>query len=212
MDKNEMQNDIAKRVAMELEDGQYVNLGIGLPTKVADFVPEGVNVMFHAENGFVGLGPAPAPDAVDPTIVNAGGQPSTIIPGGAFFDSATSFGIVRGGHLDMTVLGALQVDEKGNIANYMIPGKLVPGMGGAMDLLIGAKKVVVAMEHTAKGNPKILKECNLPLTAKAEVDLIVTEMAVIKVTPEGLLLTEVRNGYSVEDVIAATEAELIVKC
>jgi len=210
MDKNEMQNDIAKRVAMELEDGQYVNLGIGLPTKVADFVPEGVNVMFHAENGFVGLGPAPAPDAVDPTIVNAGGQPSTIIPGGAFFDSATSFGIVRGGHLDVTVLGALQVDEKGNIANYMIPGKLVPGMGGAMDLLIGAKKVVVAMEHTAKGSHKILKECNLPLTAKAEVDLIVTEMAVIKVTSEGLVLAEVRNGFSVEDVVAATEAKLII--
>ena len=210
MDKNEMQNDIAKRVAMELEDGQYVNLGIGLPTKVADFVPEGVNVMFHAENGFVGLGPAPAPDAVDPTIVNAGGQPSTIIPGGAFFDSATSFGIVRGGHLDVTVLGALQVDEKGNIANYMIPGKLVPGMGGAMDLLSGAKRVIVAMEHTAKGAHKILERCDLPLTAAEAVDLIITEMGVIEVTSEGLSLIELNPAFTVDEVQAATGAKLAI--
>lgn len=210
MDKALLQENIAKRVAQELMDGQYINLGIGLPTKVADFVPKGINVTLHAENGFVGLGPAPRPEDVDPTIINAGGEPSTIMPGGAFFDSATSFGIVRGGHLDMTVLGAMQVDEKGNIANYMIPGKLVPGMGGAMDLLIGAKKVVVAMEHTAKGNHKILKECNLPVTAQGAVDLIVTEMAVIEVTPEGLLLKELRNDYSLSDVLAATEANLIV--
>jgi len=209
MDKNQIQNDIAKRVAQELENGQYINLGIGLPTKVADYVPENINVSFHAENGFIGLGPAPDENNIDPTIVNAGGQPSSILPGGAFFDSATSFGIVRGGHLDMTILGALQVDEKGNIANYMIPGKLVPGMGGAMDLLIGAKKVIVAMEHTAKGSHKILKECNLPLTAPNCVSLIVTEMAVIEVTPKGLLLKELRNGYSFEEVQAATEAELI---
>ena len=210
MDKNEMQQNIAKRVAMELKDGQYVNLGIGLPTKVADYVPEGVNVTFHAENGFIGLGPAPAESEVDPTIINAGNQPSTILPGGAFFDSAVSFGIVRGGHLDVTVLGTLQVDQKGNIANYMIPGKLVPGMGGAMDLLMGAKKVIVATEHTAKGSPKILKECTLPLTAMGAVDLIVTEMAVIEVVEEGLLLKEIRNGFSVQDVINATEAELII--
>jgi len=210
MDKMQMQNDIAARVAKELENGQYINLGIGLPTLVADHVPSGVKVLFHAENGFIGLGPAPDEANIDPNIVNAGGQPSTILPGGAFFDSATSFGIVRGGHLDVTILGALQVDQKGNIANYMIPGKLVPGMGGAMDLLIGAKKVIVAMEHTAKGNPKILKECNLPLTAPSCVSMIITEMAVIKVVPEGLLLTELRNGYSLEEVQAATDADLIV--
>jgi len=210
MDKLAVQNDIAKRVALEFEDGQLINLGIGLPTKVADYVPEGVNVTFHAENGFIGMGPAPSADAVNPTIVNAGGQPSTILPGGAFFDSAVSFGIVRGGHLDITVLGALQVDEAGDIANYMIPGKLVPGMGGAMDLLVGAKKVIVAMEHTAKGNHKILQKCNLPLTAKGVVDLIITEMAVIKVVDDGLLVTEIRNGHSVEDVVAATGAKLII--
>jgi len=210
MDKMQLQHDIAARVAKELKSGQYINLGIGLPTLVADHVPAGVKVSFHAENGFIGLGPAPDPQNIDPTIVNAGGQPSTILPGGAFFDSATSFGIVRGGHLDMTILGALQVDEKGNIANYMIPGKLVPGMGGAMDLLTGAKQVIVAMEHTAKGSPKILKQCNLPLTAPCAVDLIITEMAVIKVTPQGLLLTELRNGYTLEEVQAATEASLIL--
>jgi len=211
MDKNELQNDIAKRVAQELKNGQYVNLGIGLPTKVADYLPEGVNVLLHSENGFIGLGPAPAAGKEDPTIINAGSQLSTIVPGGAFFDSATSFGIVRGGHVDATILGALQVDEKGNIANYMIPGKLVPGMGGAMDLLVGAKRVIVAMEHTAKGNHKILNECNLPLTAPACVSLIITEMAVIEVVPEGLLLKELRNGYSLEEVQAATEAKLIVR-
>ncbi|MCL2215659.1 MAG: 3-oxoacid CoA-transferase subunit B [Defluviitaleaceae bacterium] len=210
MDKSAVQNDIAKRVALEFEDGQVINLGIGLPTKVADYVPENINVIFHAENGFIGMGPAPAEGEVNPTIINAGGQASTILPGGAFFDSAVSFGIVRGGHLDITVLGALQVDEAGDIANYMIPGKLVPGMGGAMDLLVGAKKVIVAMEHTAKGNHKILAKCNLPLTAKGVVDLIITEMAVIKVVKEGLLLSEIRNGYSVEEVVAATGAKLII--
>jgi len=209
MDKFQIQNDIAKRAAQELCNGQYVNLGIGLPTKVADFVPDGMNVVFHSENGFIGMGPVPKEEETDPTIVNAGGDYVTILPGGAFFDSITSFGMVRGGHLDVTVLGALQVDEKGNIANYMIPGKMVPGMGGAMDLLIGAKKVIVSMEHTAKGSPKILTECNLPLTAKGVVDLIITEMAVIKVTDEGLMLTELRNGYTADEVQAATEARLI---
>ena len=210
MDKNEMQNDIARRVAMELEDGQYVNLGIGLPTKVADYVPDGVRVTFHAENGFVGMGPAPEPGSEDPDIINAGGQPSSILPGGAFFDSAVSFGIIRGGHLDVTVLGTLQVDQDGSIANYMIPGKLVPGMGGAMDLLAGAKKVIVATEHTAKGGPKILKKCTLPLTAKNAVHLIVTEMAVLEVTPGGLLLKEARNGFTPQQIMDATEADIIV--
>ena len=209
MDKDQLQNNIAKRVAMELKDGQLVNLGIGLPTKVAEFIPQGVSVMLHSENGFVGLGPAPG-TVTDPTIVNAGGQPVTIVPGGCFFDSATSFGIIRGGHLDITVLGALQVDQEGSIANYMIPGKMVPGMGGAMDLLTGAKKVIVAMEHTAKGDPKILKRCSLPLTAKAQVDMIVTEMAVIEVTEDGLLLKEISEGFTLDEVLKATEADLIV--
>ena len=210
MDKEQLQDRIAQRVAREIEDGQFVNLGIGLPTRVANFIPADIHVMLHSENGFLGMGPAPTADDFDPTIVNAGGSPVTINARGCFFDSATSFGIIRGGHLDVTVLGALQVDESGNIANYMIPGKLVPGMGGAMDLLTGAKRVIVAMEHTAKGAPKILKRCNLPLTAQNAVDLIVTEMAVIEVTNKGLVLKEVGEGFTVEDVIAATEAELII--
>ncbi|MER2063072.1 MAG: 3-oxoacid CoA-transferase subunit B [Alkalibacterium sp.] len=210
MDKIEMQEFIAKRVAKELEHGQVVNLGIGLPTKVANYVPDNIEVIFQSENGFVGLGPTPSEEDLDPNIVNAGGIPVSIKPGGAFFDSSTSFGIIRGGHVDLTVLGALQVDEKGNIANYMIPGKLVPGMGGAMDLLNGAKKVIVAMQHTAKGNHKILEECNLPLTAKSAVDRIITEMGVIKVTPEGLLLTEINPEFSVEEVQEATGAKLYV--
>ena len=208
MDKQQMQEFIARRVAKELHDGDVVNLGIGLPTLVANFVPEDVSVDFQSENGFIGLGPAPAEDQVDLCISNAGGQPVTICNGGVFFDSATSFGIIRGGHVNATVLGALQVDEKGNIANYMIPGKMVPGMGGAMDLLIGAQKVIVAMEHTNKGNHKLLKECNLPLTAPAAVDLIVTEMGVIKVTPEGFVLTEINPEFTVEQVQEATEATI----
>ncbi|GIO84136.1 succinyl-CoA--3-ketoacid-CoA transferase [Paenibacillus faecis] len=210
MDKVELQNKIAKRVAQELKDGELVNLGIGLPTKVANFVPDDIHVTFHSENGFVGLGPTQGDEVTDPTIVNAGGQYVTIHPGGCFFDSATSFGIIRGGHVDLTVLGALQVDEKGNIANYLIPGKMVPGMGGAMDLLTGAKKVIVAMEHTTKGKAKILRECTLPLTAKNAVDLIITEMAVIEVTPEGLLLKEINSAYTLEEVLAATEAKLMI--
>ena len=210
MDKNQMQDFIARRTAKELKDGDLVNLGIGLPTKVSNFVPDDIQVLFQSENGFVGLGPAPDENNIDPYTVNAGGLPSSIIPGGAFFDSAMSFGIIRGGHLDATVLGALQVDAKGNIANYMIPGKMVPGMGGAMDLVSGAKKVIVAMEHTAKGNHKILEECTLPLTAVGAVDLIVTEMCVLEVTPEGLLLTEINPEYSVEEVQAATGAKLLI--
>jgi len=210
MDKHEKQAFIAKRVAQELSDGSVVNLGIGLPTKVANYVPENMTVHFQSENGFVGLGPAPAEADIDPNIVNAGGQPVSIVPGGAFFDSSMSFGIIRGGHVDLTVLGALQVDEKGNIANYLIPGKMVPGMGGAMDLLSGAKKVIVAMEHTAKGSHKILNACNLPLTAVEAVDLIVTEMGVIEVTSEGLVLQELNPAFSVEEIQEATEAKLII--
>jgi len=211
MDKHEKQIYIAKRVAQELENGTVVNLGIGLPTKVANYLPEGVNVHLQSENGFVGLGPAPAEADIDMNIVNAGGQPVTIKPGGCFFDSSTSFGIIRGGHVALTVLGALQVAENGDIANYMIPGKMVPGMGGAMDLLSGAKKVIVAMEHTAKeGAHKILKTCNLPLTAVGAVDMIITEMAVMRVTPEGLLLEEINPEYTVEEVQQATEATLII--
>ncbi|OZV13407.1 succinyl-CoA--3-ketoacid-CoA transferase [Tissierella sp. P1] len=207
MDKKEF---IARRVAKELKDGDVVNLGIGLPTMVANHVPENMTVFFQSENGFIGLGPAPEEGKEDPYIVNAGAQCVTILPGGIFFDSATSFGIIRGGHVDMTVLGALQVDEKGNLANWMIPGKMVPGMGGAMDLVTGAKKVIVAMEHTIKGSHKILKECNLPLTAAGEVNLIITEMGVIEVTKEGLVLKEINPEFTVEEVQAATEAKLII--
>lgn len=207
-DKDRKREVIVKRVAKELKDGNLVNLGIGMPTLVANYIPEGIDIMLHSENGFIGLGPSPEPGQEDPDIVNAGGLPSSVVPGGAFFDSAMSFTIIRGGHLDITVLGALQVDQNGNLANWMIPGKLVPGMGGAMDLVAGAKKVIVAMEHTAKGEPKILKKCTLPLTAEGEVDLIVTDMGVIEVTPNGLLLTELAPETTVEEVINATEAEL----
>jgi len=207
VDKKEF---IARRVARELKDGDVVNLGIGLPTMVANHVPDTVNVFFQSENGFIGLGPAPEEGHEDPNIVNAGAQCVTILPGGVFFDSSISFGIIRGGHVDITVLGALQVDEKGNLANWMIPGKMVPGMGGAMDLVTGAKKVIIAMEHTVKGNHKILKECNLPLTAAGEVNLIVTEMGVLEVTEDGLLLKEINPEYTLEEVQAATEAKLIV--
>ncbi|HEL1144946.1 TPA: 3-oxoacid CoA-transferase subunit B, partial [Streptococcus equi subsp. zooepidemicus] len=198
LSKEEIQERIAKRVALELPNNSLVNLGIGLPTKVARFLPEGVTIMLQSENGFVGLDKVG--DDIDPTIVNAGGQPVGIVPGGAFFDSTTSFGIIRGGHVDATVLGALQIDEKGNIANYLIPGKMVPGMGGAMDLLVGAKKVIVAMEHTNKGKWKILKECSLPLTAAGVVDKIVTEMGVFIVTPEGIAVEEIHPDYTFEEV------------
>ena len=211
MDKKEIQSFIARRVAYELQDGDVVNLGIGLPTLVANYVPEGKGIMFQSENGFVGLGPTPAEELMDPYITNAGGMPVTIIPGGAFFDSATSFGIIRGGHVNLTVLGALQVDEKGSIANYMIPGKMVPGMGGAMDLISGAKKVIVAMEHTAKGSPKILNNCTLPLTAKNQVDMIITEMCVIEVTEKGLLLTEINPEFTIEEIQSQTEAKLLLE-
>lgn len=207
LSKEEIQERIAKRVALELPNNSLVNLGIGLPTKVASFLPEGITIMLQSENGFIGLDKAG--DNIDPTIVNAGGQPVGIVAGGAFFDSSTSFGIIRGGHVDATVLGALQVDEKGNIANYLIPGKMVPGMGGAMDLLVGAKEVIVAMEHTNKGKWKILKECSLPLTATGVVDKIVTEMGVFSVTTDGIVVEEIHPDYSFEEVQEATEAKLI---
>lgn len=210
MDKEQIQNYIAKRVALELKDGNVVNLGIGLPTRVANFLPDNVHIILQSENGFIGLGPTPDENQIDDSIVNAGGQPVTILPGGCFFDSATSFGIIRGGHVDVSVLGALQVDQKGNIANYMIPGKMVPGMGGAMDLVTGAKKVIVAMEHTSKGAVKILRECSLPLTAVNAVDMIITEMGVIEVTEQGLVLTEINPIYSLDEILASTEANLTV--
>jgi len=210
MDKYMIREIIAKRVAKELKDGDVVNLGIGLPTMVANYIPSNIDVTLQSENGFVGIGPAPGEGEENKDLVNAGGQFVTVKPGAAFFDSATSFAIIRGGHVDATVLGALQVDEEGNLANWMIPGKMVPGMGGAMDLVVGAKKVIVAMEYTAKGKYKILKNCNLPLTAAKQVDLIITEMAVIEVTDAGLVLKELGPEASIEDVKTATEAELII--
>ncbi|WP_313339253.1 3-oxoacid CoA-transferase subunit B [Sedimentibacter sp.] len=201
---------IAKRVAQLLHDGDVVNLGIGLPTMVANYIPESMDITFQSENGFLGLGPAPEQGKEDWELVNAGGMPSSIVSGGMFFDSAASFGIIRGGHVDATVLGAMEVDEKGNLANWKIPGKMVPGMGGAMDLVVGANTVIIAMVHTQKGKPKILKQCTLPLTAKEQVNIIVTEMALIRVTDKGLVLEELGPEATVEDVIAATEAKLII--
>ncbi len=202
---------IARRVARELPAGSLVNLGIGLPTLVAEHLAADSGILLHSENGFIGLGPQPAAGAEDWDIVNAGGAPVTMVPGGCYFDSAMSFAIIRGGHLDVTVLGGLQVDEQGNLANYMIPGKMVPGMGGAMDLTVGAKRVIVAMEHcTRSGEPKILRRCNLPLTARREVDLIVTDLAVIRVTGTGLVLDEIAEDTTVSDVVRRTEARLTV--
>ncbi len=210
MDRAEINEFIARRVAKELKEGDVVNLGIGMPTMVANYVDGDLNIFFQSENGFIGLGPAPTEGEEDLRIVNAGAQCVTILPGGVFFDSAMSFGIIRGGHVDVTVLGALQVAENGDLANWMIPGKMVPGMGGAMDLVTGAKKVIVAMEHTVKGNHKILNKCNLPLTAEGQVDMIVTEMGVMEVTDKGLVLKEINPRFTLEEVKAATEAELIV--
>lgn len=208
MDKREM---IGKRIAQEFKDGDYVNLGIGLPTLAVNYIPEGVHVVFQSENGMLGVGPSPEEGCEDKDMINAGGGYISELKGSSFFDSALSFAIIRGGHIDATVLGALQVDGHGNLANWMIPGKMVPGMGGAMDLVTGARKVIVAMEHVDKrGNSKILKECNLPLTAKAKVSLIITDLAVIEVTPAGLVLKEISAGTTVAEVISATEAELII--
>jgi acetate CoA/acetoacetate CoA-transferase beta subunit len=201
---------IARRVARELKDGDVVNLGIGLPTMVANHLPEGVHIVLQSENGIMGMGPAAEPGKEDVDIINAGAQYVTVNPGAMFFDSATSFGIIRGGHVDATILGALEVDQVGNLANWIVPGKMVPGMGGAMDLVVGAKKVIVAMLHTQKGKHKILDACTLPYTAIKVVDMIVTEMGVMEVTPEGIVLTEINPDYTVEQVQEATQCKLII--
>ena len=201
---------IARRIARELRPGMLVNLGIGIPTLVANYLPAGINVFFQSENGLIGTGPVPEEGMADPMLTDAGGRPVSALPGASTFDSAMSFGLIRGGHLDLTVLGGLQVDANGRLANWMIPNKMVPGMGGAMDLVRGAKRVIVAMQHTAKGAPKIVKTCSLPITSARRVDLVVTELAVIAF-PEGrATLLETAPGVSTTQVIASTEAPLIV--
>jgi acetate CoA/acetoacetate CoA-transferase beta subunit len=201
---------IARRIARELKDGDLVNLGIGLPTTVANYLPDGVQVFFQAENGLIGLHAVPESGLEDEYLTDPGGTMVGAIPGACSFDSCVSFGLIRGGHLDITVLGGLEVDERGLLANWTIPGKMVPGMGGAMDLVTGTKTVIVAMLHTAKGKSKILKKCTLPLTSVRPVNLVVTELAVLEPTPEGLLLKEVAPGVTTDQVVAATEATLVV--
>ena len=209
MDKDLIREVIAKRVARELKDGDVVNLGIGLPTLIPNYLTPDVHVVLQSENGMIGMGKTPEAGQENPHFTNAGGGYVLPNEGAASFDSATSFAIIRGGHVDVSVLGALQVDEDGDLANWNIPGKMVPGMGGAMDLLTGTRKVILAMEHTAKGSPKIMKKCTLPLTAKGQVDMIVTEMCVINVTDKGLVVTEIHPEFTPEDVQAATEATLV---
>jgi acetate CoA/acetoacetate CoA-transferase beta subunit len=204
------QTVIAKRIALELRPGMLVNLGIGIPTLVANHVPAGIDVFFQSENGLIGTGPVPEEGFAHSKLTDAGGKPVSLLPGASTFDSAVSFGLIRGGHVDMTVLGGMQVDAQGKLANWMIPGKMVPGMGGAMDLVTGAKRVVVAMQHTAKGKPKILKICTLPLTSARSVELVVTELAVISFEDGHLKLLETATGVTVDQVRAATEAELVV--
>lgn len=210
LSKEQCREIIAKRVAKELNSDDVITLGIGLPTEVANYLPPEMHIMIQSENGMLGVGhrDLSAPD--NPRIINAGGLPVTAKDGAVFFDTVMSFTMIRGGHVDATVLGALQVDEEGNLANWMVPGKFIPGMGGAMDLVVGAKKVIVAMEHTAKDEPRIVKKCSLPLTASHEVDLIVTERAVIEVSPQGLILKEINPLFSLDDVINSTGADLIL--
>ena len=204
----EPQEIIARRVARELNAGMLVNLGIGIPTLVANFIPKDLSIFFQSENGLIGTGPVPELGMADPFLTDAGGRPVTAVPGSCTFDSAMSFALIRGGHVDVTVLGALQVDASGLLANWMIPGKTVPGMGGAMDLVTGAKRVIIAMQHTAKGKPKIVNKCSLPLTSARPIDLLVTDIAVIAFSEGYATLLETAPGVSVEQVIAATEAKL----
>ncbi|MDR2146195.1 MAG: 3-oxoacid CoA-transferase subunit B [Tannerella sp.] len=210
MDKNQIRETIARRAARELHDGDVVNLGIGLPTLVTDYVPQDVHVILQTENGLINMGPTPEAGSENPDFINAGGGYITALPGASAFDSATSFAIIRGGHVNVSILGALQVDEQGNLANWIIPGKKTPGMGGAMDLLVGAQRVILAMEHKAGETKKILKKCTLPLTAAGQVNLIITEMGVMEITPEGIVLKEINPEFTVEQVQEATEATLIV--
>ena len=209
-DKNTIRRHIAWRVAQECKSGDVVNLGIGLPSLVANEIKDDVELLLQSENGLLGISGMATEDNADPDLVNAGGQPITAITGASYFNSADSFSIIRGGHVDVTVLGALQVDEKGNLANWIIPGKMVPGMGGAMDLVVGAKKVIIAMEHTVKGKPKLLTQCSLPLTALNQVNMIVTEMGVFTITSQGMELTEIAQGYSPEEIQKVTDATLII--
>lgn len=210
MEKEQIREVIARRAAKELHDGDVVNLGIGLPTMIPNYLPKDITVTLQTENGAMGLGPTPEEGKEDKNLVNAGAGYITLLPGASTFDSATSFAIIRGGHVDVSVLGALQVDEKGNLANWIIPGKIAPGMGGAMDLVVGARRVIIAMEHTQKGAAKILKECTLPLTAAGQVNMIITEMGVMNVTKDGIELVEKHPDFTIEEIQAATEAKLII--
>lgn len=210
MDKNQIREVIARRAALELKDGDVVNLGIGLPTLIPNYLSKGINVTLQSENGLLGMGPEPAVGEEDKNFTNAGGGFISYFPGAASFDSSMSFSIIRGGHVDVTILGAMEADEEGNLANWMIPGKKTPGMGGAMDLIVGAKRVILAMEHTAKGAHKILKRCNLPLTAAGQVNMIITEMGVMEVTSDGIVLSEIHPEFTIDQVQEATGAKLII--